>query len=336
MKSFNTNTGKCDSKYKNCGRVPYKVTPEDITFLIRSLLKLRKQCICTAGLLQRELARERHVVLSESYVNKLLNDNGYYWLPRSKKPKYSDGDKAKRMAFTAKVLGMSEEELLDHVALCLDGVILTLAPDDAHQRENYCKEGQTHIYRKHSEVGSEELEGSQGKYGGQVPKSRQVPLWGGIGSGGFAVALYHPDRKVDSEEWVRDAVQSGKLVAACKKARPDKHRGPWHVIADNESFLQKSRPAHRRVNVHLWHVPPRSPDLNPVEKFWSWLRRKLRAMDLADLMAGRPPVGKTELKARIQQLSTTNECKRVARNCVRGLRKVCLEVRDKNGGASRA
>ena len=165
--------------------------------------------------------------------------------------------------------------------------------------------------------------------------SRCLPLWGGIGAGGFAVVIYHPHRKVDSEAWVSDAVDSGKLVAACKKARPDRRRGPWHIICDNEGFLKKSAPAHRRVNVELWHIPPRSPDLNPVEKFWSRLRRRLRSLDLADLLAGRAPVGKTELKARIRNLAGTEECKRVAHNCVKGLRQVCLEVRRKRGGASR-
>lgn len=336
VKKFSVSRGQVVSKYKNCGRFAYKVAPEDRKFLIQCLLKLRRKCICTSSVLQRELARERNVTISLSYIRKILNDKGYYWLSRSKKPKYSPADKLLRLGFSEIVIDMSEEELLQYLALCLDGVVLTTPPEDTHQRQNYCRQGETHLFRKTSEAACEELQGCLGKYASQVPKHRQVPLWGGIGPGGFAVVLWHPDRKVDSEEWVTYAVESGKLVAACKRARPDRTRGPWHVIADNESFLKKSAPAHRRVNVNLWHIPPRSPDLNPVEKFWSWLRRKLRAMDLADLMARRPPVGKTELKARVRALTSTDECKRVAHNCVKGLRKVCLEVRHNKGGASRA
>ena len=43
-------------------------------------------------------------------------------------------------------------------------------------------------------------------------------------------------------------------------------------------------------------IPPRSTDLRPVEKFWSWLRRKLRAMDLKDAVAKRPVLGKMAYK----------------------------------------
>ena len=117
------------------------------------------------------------------------------------------------------------------------------------------------------------------------------------------------------------------------RSRPHRARGPWRVLCDNESFLKKCAAAHRRVNVHLWHIPPRSPDLNPVEKFWSWLRRQLRMRDLADLRAKRPAIGKTLLKARVRQICSTVAGKRVARNCAAGL--VCQEVARKRGGASR-
>ena len=88
-------------------------------------------------------------------------------------------------------------------------------------------------------------------------------------------------------------------------------------------------------SVRLWHIPPRSPDLNPVEKFWSWLRRKLRQMDLDDLVAKRPPATKTKLQSRVRALCETNKAKQVAGNCVKGLRKVCLETLKKKGAATR-
>ena len=46
-------------------------------------------------------------------------------------------------------------------------------------------------------------------------------------------------------------------------------------------------------------------------------------MDLKDLTAGKLPATKVEYKARIRALVKTNESKIVARNLVRGLRKVC-------------
>ena len=44
---------------------------------------------------------------------------------------------------------------------------------------------------------------------------------------------------------------------------------------------------------------PKSPDLNPVEMFWGWLRKKLRSMDLEDLRKKRRPLGKTAYTARV-------------------------------------
>ena len=60
-----------------------------------------------------------------------------------------------------------------------------------------------------------------------------------------------------------------------------------------------SRKAYRACGVSLWKLPAKSPDLNPVEKYWSWLRRRMRAMDLADQSAKRPALGKAAYKARL-------------------------------------
>jgi transposase len=57
-------------------------------------------------------------------------------------------------------------------------------------------------------------------------------------------------------------------------------------LCNNESFLRKAKAtkeAGAEQGESLWHIPPRSPDLNPVEKFWAWLRRELRRLDLQDL-----------------------------------------------------
>ena len=69
--------------------------------------------------------------------------------------------------------------------------------------------------------------------------------------------------------------------------------------------------------VNLWHVPPRSPDLNPIEKFWSWLRRELRKRDLADLVAGRLPLGKMAYRKRIVNICRSAKARQVEQNHAR-------------------
>lgn len=50
------------------------------------------------------------------------------------------------------------------------------------------------------------------------------------------------------------------------------------VVMDNASFHRKSRLflAAQMAGVILVFLPPYSPELNPIEQFWAWLKRRLR------------------------------------------------------------
>ena len=85
----------------------------------------------------------------------------------------------------------------------------------------------------------------------------------------------------------------------------------------------------------MWHVPARSPDLNPVERYWSWLRRRLRALDLMDAKAKKPIMSKVAYKARVRRVMNTARSKTVAGNIVGGFRKTCREIHALGGGAAR-
>ena len=91
-----------------------------------------------------------------------------------------------------------------------------------------------------------------------------------------------------------------------------------------------------KCRVVLWDMPPRSPDLNPVEKFWAWLRRRLRALDLAALQKKRKSLGKAAYQERVRSVCRSQQAQRVAAACARSFRKTCLEVVRKKGAASTA
>jgi len=50
------------------------------------------------------------------------------------------------------------------------------------------------------------------------------------------------------------------------------------IILDNATFHRKSvlKVLAQRYNCDVLFLPPYSPDLNPIEKKWAWLKRKLR------------------------------------------------------------
>ena len=220
--------------------------------------------------------------------------------------------------------------------MSMDGVVLALPPIDPAARHNFCHVGETHMWRRTSEAAHPDLAGDD-LYQKQIPQRRAVPMWGGIGPGGFGLVLFHARKKVDTDEWVR-AVDAGRLVAACRHARPDRAAGPWHILCDNERCLRApaSRAAHARARVQLHHIPPRSPDLNPVELFWGWVRKRLQKLDLDDLVAERSPVTRRQLTARLRGILQTQRARAVARNCFMSLQKTCEEVRRKRGAASGA
>ena len=110
-------------------------------------------------------------------------------------------------------------------------------------------------------------------------------------------------------------------------------QGPRRVLCDGETFLTSpaARAAHKKAHVKLWMLPPKSPDLNPVEKYWSWLRRRLRTLDLADLAADRPGLGKTAYKQRVQNVMKSKKSQQVAGSICRGFYKTCQKVKAAKG-----
>lgn len=333
---FSTTTGRRPYKYKNCGRKPWKLTKETRTFLIARLKQLRRLGPCTTTTLQQVLAREKGVQVEKSAIAKALKSQGYYWLPRAQKRKYSKEDMAARLAWAQAVVDMGPARTKAKLSMAMDGVVLSMPPADPTDRLNWCRAGEDRMWRKKSEAASPELAGME-SYDAQVPLARSLPLWGGISAGGFSEILYHKTKKVNKDEWVR-ALQQGRLRKALGELNPERVRGPWTVLADNEAFL-KASPAqteYERLSVAMWHIPARSPDLNPIEKYWGWLRRQLRALDLQDALAKRTPLSKTAYRRRVRAVCRSPKAKAVAAAYANGLCKVCKEVVQKKGAASRA
>ena len=110
------------------------------------------------------------------------------------------------------------------------------------------------------------------------------------------------------EEWSK-AVRDGRLTGEPRFLTPGNRAGPWTMLCDGESFLRAKpcKMAYLAKKISIWDVPSKIPDLNPVERFWGWLRRKLPCMDLADLRAKRRPLGKLAYTMRVKLVVQTQK-----------------------------
>jgi len=333
-KTLSRRSGRVHTKYENCGLKPHKVTKAIETFLVQRLRHLRTKMECTSRTLQHEVARAHRTTLSVTWVRRLLAKKGYRWLPKRQKRKYNAAAKKARVAFAKKVLAMGVADVHRRLSLAMDGVVLTMPPGNPTERMNFCQQGDDKMWRKPNESLSPALAGGD-QYSKQVPLGRAVSLWGGCSAKGFAPVVFHKTKKLTVAEWVK-GVDGGRLGAALKAVRSQKVDGRWLVLCDNESFLRAAAvgAAHKKIGVKLLKIPAKSPDLNPVERFWAWLRKKLRAMDLADATKKRPVLTKAKYTARVKRLLKTKKAQQVAGACARGLRKVCREVVRNHGAAT--
>ena len=384
QKFFKRGKIKAKYDYSKCGRKPWKLTPQVESYIVRKLHALRKKGICTSKTLQFLLAKEKALTVSDSAIRKFLTQNGYRWVPRSQKRKYTGPEMVVREKFAKRILRMSRADLRKELGLSIDGIVLAMPPTGVKlqpslclqiwmwaprnrsgpkvgshlfslgqylrfatsgrstishptgdvARWNHCISGETHMWRKRNEAALPELAGDD-PYVSQVPIERAVPLWGGISEGGCGPILFHRTKKCSVDEWI-GAVKAGTVGALLRKLNPRTKDRPWRVLCDGEKFLhsKEARRAYQRHAISLWTLPPRSPDLNPIEKFWSWLRRELRRRDLQDYANKKVCLTKAKYIARVEQVLQTAKAQRVAANIAGGLKKVCKEVAEKGGAAA--
>ena len=85
-------------KYANCGRRPV-LDATARKWLVRRMLALRKTGLCTSTILQRSLAECREIIVEASTVRKALKWEGYKWLRRGHKRRFSGPQLEERRTF---------------------------------------------------------------------------------------------------------------------------------------------------------------------------------------------------------------------------------------------
>ena len=93
--------------------------------------------------------------------------------------------------------------------------------------------------------------------------------------------------------------------------------------------------AYRRKNIQIIKLPPKSLDLNPVEKMWGWARKKLRKRDLADLSSVRRTLGKTAYRQHVRSFLSSSATQQVATRFYKHLHKTAIKVSEARGSAGK-
>ena len=109
-----------------------------------------------------------------------------------------------------------------------------------------------------------------------------------------------------------------------------KSRRTTHPMICDKTFvtaMRKNAQNNGTKRKHLNNGHCHRPDLNPIEKFWGWLRRELRRRDLKDLQEKRPPLSKTAFRARVRTVLRSQKAHRAASKFARGLLNVCKEAK---------
>ena len=247
---------------------------------------------------------------------------------------YTADEREERRAFAQGIVDLTPAQFRARFHMSMDGLVLTLPPRELKERTAYLRQGKEMVWRKPEEPALPETAGS-GKYDGQVPLSRALPMWGGISEDGATPVVFHAKKKIKKEDWARAV--PGHLFTALLAINPGRQRGPFRILCDNEKFLGSSvcQDAHDAKGIRLIHVPARSPDLNPVEVYWSWLRRRLRALDLKDAQNKREVPGKRAYQQRVRGVMKSAKSRAVAGNIMRGFQKKCARIVALGGAADR-
>ena len=97
----------------------------------------------------------------------------------------------------------------------------------------------------------------------------------------------------------------GKLLKQVKLLSFFVHRARWikiHFLTQHATshFLQDGAPCHRakmvtawfkdRPNIQLIRWPGNSPDLNPIENVWAWMKRRLRDIPCTNMKQWREEI----------------------------------------------
>lgn len=252
---------------KKPGR-PKKLDERSRRKLLRTLETFRKRNInfCVNDLMKEDNLNQQYV--NRRTISRYLNQLGFNYMQARKKGLLNENDKRKRRIYAKKmknVLKTYPDFYSSDIAFYLDGVsfVHKYNPSREAERPN------ARIWRRKGEGLNLTSKGSKELAGG---RRLHVIVAVAFGRG---VVLREPYEKMNGEFFANFVKEHFNLCFA--KCGP-KRDGQRIFVMDNDP-CQNSKlalTALEEVESELHRIPPRSPDLNPIENIFNIVKKTLR------------------------------------------------------------
>lgn len=275
---------KIDKRKQNKGR-PSKLTIRDNRKIVRTLHRLRAETAnFTAKRIQEEAGLSNTV--SHRTLLRALKKNGYRYLQSRKKGLLTANDKKKRVLFARSNIRKGCDFWCKDIVFYLDGVGF------AHKYNPYseARAASTMQWRKRNEGLARTTKGRKEGSGGNIAN--------------FMVAVAHDKGVVFCKHypWTLTGAKFAELIKHCfplvfEKCGTTPAGRLFLQDGDPRQTSKAAQKAWVELGCEMFAIPPRSPDLNPIENVFHLIREQLRT---------------DALEKQIRRESYDEFCKRVA------------------------
>ena len=252
------------------GGLPRKVDSRTRSRLVRNIPKIRKwnaNWVCQDLL---ELTDIKNI--SQRTGQRLLNEVGYKYSTPRRKGVLQRGDAAKRLRFAKEWVTEDEDFWKEGIAFYFDGAGF-IHKTNPYQDALACR---GKIWRTKSEGLSQHCT-SKGKKEGNG--GRQAKFFVAI-SYDQGVILAHQYDKLNGESFAQFIRENfSKLFQKCGKSSKT-----WLQDGDPSQNSAKSRAAQEEVGADLLPIPLRSPEFNPIENVFAFVKKELRLNAIKEMI----------------------------------------------------